>query len=105
MNKVSIAALIASAAVSISLSAQSYTPVPEVKIPEASATTESIRVINVTAEQRWANVGENERVKFVADGTEQIVNFGHPGTEKIEVGGKQLIVYVGGSSQFSSPGE
>jgi hypothetical protein len=105
MNKFSIAALIASAAVSISVSAQSFTPVPEVKIPEVSAATESIRIINVTTEKGWANVGENERVKFVADGTEQIVTFGHPGTEKIEVGGKSIVVYIGGESQFSSPGE
>jgi hypothetical protein len=105
MNRLSIAALIASAAVSITVSAQSFVPVSEVKTPEAGATTESIRVINITAEQRWINVGENERVKFVADGAEQVINFGQPGTEKIDVGGKQIVVYVGGMSQFSSPGE
>jgi hypothetical protein len=105
MNRLYIAALIASAAVSINVSAQSFVPVPEVKMPEAGATTESIRVINITAEQRWINVGENERVKFVADGAEQVINFGQPGTEKIDIGGKQIVVYVGGMSQFSSPGD
>lgn len=105
MNKLSIAALIASAAVSINVSAQSSAPASEVKMPEAGATTESIRIVNITAEQRWINVGENERVKFVADGTEQIVNFGQPGTEKIDVGGKRITVYVGGTSQFASPGD
>jgi hypothetical protein len=105
MNKLSIAVLIASAGVSMSVSAQSFTPVPEVKMPDVGTATESIRIINITTEKGWANVGENERVKFVADGTEQIVNFGQPGTEKIEVGGKQIVVYVGGPSQFSSAGQ
>jgi hypothetical protein len=105
MNKLSIAALIASAAVSMNVSAQSSAPAAEAKMSEAGATTESIRIVNVTAEQRWINVGENERVKFVADGAEQIVNFGQSGTEKIDVGGKQITVYVGGMSQFASPGQ
>jgi hypothetical protein len=105
MNKLSLAALIASAAVSMNVSAQNFVPVPEVKMPEAGAAPEAIRIINITAEQRWINVGENERVKFVADGAEQIINFGQPGSEKIDVGGKQIVVYVGGMSQFSSPGE
>jgi hypothetical protein len=105
MNKLSLAALIASAAVSMNVSAQNFVPVPEVKMPEAGAATEAIRIINITAEQRWINVGENERVKFVADGAEQIINFGQPGSEKVDVGGKQIVVYVGGMSQFSSPGE
>lgn len=105
MNKISIAAMLASAAVSFSATAQSFIPVPAVKIPDAGVGTESIRVINITAEKSWANVGENERVKFIVDGTEQIVNFGQPGAEKIDIGGKQIVVYVGGMSQFSSPGE
>ena len=105
MNKLYIAALLASAAVSINVFAQGSTPAPEVRMSDPVAATESIRIVNITAEQRWINVGENERVKFVADGTEQIVNFGQPGTEKIDVGGKQITVYVGGQSQFSSPGE
>jgi hypothetical protein len=105
MNKLSIAALIATAAVTANVSAQSAAPVPEVKMPTTDTATEAIRTVNITPENQWINVGENERVKFVADGTEQIVNFGQPGTEKVDVGGKQIVVYVSGVSQFSSPGQ
>lgn len=105
MNRLSICTLIASAVISITAGAQTYTPVSEVKPPESGAATETIRTINVTSDKRWINVGENERVKFVADGVEQIVNFGQPGSEKVDVGGKQIVVYVGGNSQFSSPGD
>jgi hypothetical protein len=105
MNKFSVSTLIASAAISMGAGAQSYTPVSELKVAETGATTEPIRIINITPEKRWVNVGENERVKFVADGAEQIVNFGQPGAEKIDIGGKQIVVYVGGMSPFSSPGD
>lgn len=105
MKKLSLCTLIASAVISITAGAQTYTPGSEVKPAEAGAATEAIRTINITTDKRWVNVGENERVKFIADGVEQIVNFGQPGTEKIDVGGKQIVVYVGGNSQFSSPGD
>jgi photosystem II stability/assembly factor-like uncharacterized protein len=101
----SISTFIASAVISITAGAQTYTPVSDVKPPESSTAIEAIRTITISPEKSWVNVGENERVKFVADGVEQIVNFGQPGSEKLDIGGRQITVYIGGNSQFSSPGD
>lgn len=86
-------------------SAQVGAPVPEVPKAEISEAPSVTRTINVTSDQRWANVGEHERVKFVADGTERIVDFPAIGTESVDIGSKKLTVYVDVSPQFSSPGD
>ena len=51
---------------------------------------ESVLTINITIEKRWSKVGENGRATFVADGTEQAINFGQPSTEKIDIAGRRI---------------
>jgi hypothetical protein len=84
--------------------AQVGTPVTEVPKAEISEAANVTRTITVGADQSWANVGEFERVKFVGDGAERVVDFPGLSTETVEVGSKKLTVYVNVHPQFSSPG-
>jgi hypothetical protein len=96
-------------------SAQAGVPVPDApKAPktEAAEATQAAaanagvsRVVNVSADKTYVNVGEFERVKFVADGKETVIAFYTPGAEQVDVGGKQMTVYVSAMSMYSSPGE
>jgi hypothetical protein len=86
--------------------AQVGAPVPEVPKAEAAETNEAAsRVVTVSADQKWVNVGEFERVKFVTDGKETVVPFYNAGVEQVDVGGKQVTVYVAAGTMFSSPGD
>lgn len=88
-----------------SVGAQSFTAVPQVPTAEAVEAPKYERIITVGPNQTWINVAENERVKLVIGGEEKIIDFRGQGVEKIEVSGKQLIVYVGQHRQHVSPGE
>jgi hypothetical protein len=110
-NNVLVVAIL-SAAFSGVACAQAGAPVPEVPKAEAAETTQAAaanagvaRVVNVSADQSYVNIGEFERVKFVADGKETVIAFYGQGAEQVDVGGKQMTVYVSPMSMYSSPGE
>lgn len=103
MNK-SIFVFLAAASATAA-SAQSFTPVPAVPQAEAVEAPRFERTINVSPDQRFINVSENERVKLVIGSEEKVVDFRGQGVERLEIGGKQLIAYVGIHPQHQSPGE
>jgi hypothetical protein len=110
-NKVLVAAILSATFCGAAL-AQTGAPVPEAPKAEASETTQAAaanagvaRVVNVSADQSYVNIGEFERVKFVADGKETVIAFYGQSAEQVDVGGKQMTVYVSAMSMYSSPGE
>ncbi len=78
---------------------------PELLSASVTETHKIERVINVKPNRNWVNVAEFERVKIVVDGSSRVVEFGGIGMTKLEVGSKELTVYVGINPMFFSPGE
>ncbi len=104
LSSVVVTAALSLSAFSGIAAAEVVVPVPDVPKAEVSEAANVSRTITLSPDQNWVNVGEFERVKFVGDSAERVVDFPGLSTETVEVGSKKVTVYVNLNPQLSSPG-